>query len=194
MIDWLNSLDHDFFSLINGSHSAFWDEFMYYVSNKFTWIPAYLFLLIALYRQIKWPEIVPVLIVVPLLILLSDQLASGLIKPFVERPRPCHEAGFSLTVYTLNGKCGGPFGFVSSHASNFFAMATYFGMLFARKSYKWLLLFYLIALLVGYSRVYLGVHFPGDILGGAVIGIISGFISLFLLKFVKKLMHRGRQN
>jgi undecaprenyl-diphosphatase len=175
MLAFLQEFDLALFKAINGWHSLWADELMYWVSNKYVWIPAYALLLFFIYRKFGPRKTLYVLLSVGVLILLSDRTTSGLLKPWIERFRPCRpEAGLGDWVHLVNNKCGGKYGFVSSHAANFFAMATFFSLLFKQK--RLTLLFMGIALLTAYSRVYLGVHYPGDVIAGALVGVGFGLL------------------
>ena len=113
-----------------------------------------------------------------LLITLADQSASGFFKPFFERLRPCHQPGIQEFVHTLK-HCGGQYGFASSHASNTFALGIFMWLLY-RNLYGQLMILW--AVLVSYSRIYAGVHYPGDIIMGAILGLISALIVYYLYK------------
>ena len=111
---------------------------------------------------------------IALTITLADQISSGLIKDFIGRFRPTHNPEIESIVHTVNGYKGGLYGFVSSHAANTLGVAVYISLLFRN---RYITLFMMLwSLLVAYSRIYLGVHYPGDILGGMVVGVISGFV------------------
>ncbi|RMG18469.1 MAG: phosphatase PAP2 family protein [Bacteroidetes bacterium] len=175
MMAFFEQADIALFQLINGWHSPFWDEVMWWVSAKSSWIPVYALLLYAIYRRYGWRGSLLCIGCVVLLITLSDQTASGLLKPWIGRYRPCRpEAGLDFYVHLVHGKCGGAYSFVSSHAANFFALATFLSFLFRQRYLR--LLFFFAAALVAYSRVYLGVHYPGDVLGGALVGIAAGLV------------------
>ncbi len=174
MLEYLQQMDLAVFKLINGFHSFWADECMYWLSNKYVWIPAYALLLFVIYRKWGLKQTLYILLAVGILILLSDRLSSGLLKPWIARFRPCRpEAGLGEWVHLVHNKCGGKYGFVSSHAANFFAMATFFSFLFRKKRLSFL--FMGLALLTAYSRVYLGVHYPGDVIAGAMLGALAGY-------------------
>ena len=182
MIDQLKQIDRHLFQYLNSLHAPFWDEVMFIISSKTFWIPFYLILLLLIYRKFGWKMTLFILACVGVLITLSDQTASGFLKPFIGRFRPCRpEAALGFGVHIVNHKCGGAYGFVSSHAANFFALATFLSGIFQHQ--KWSILFFVVATIVAYSRIYLGVHYPGDVLGGAIVGILSGFIVLKVFYF-----------
>ena len=182
MIEQLEIWDKALFQFLNGQHNSFFDWLMPWISDKYVWIPFYALLLYLMIKKsgFRWWQIITGIVI---LILISDQIASGLLKPWVERLRPCYDPELEGTVHLLKG-CGGRFGFASSHASNSFAVAM-FCWLLLRDSLKHVWLLFVWASLVAYSRVYLGVHFPGDILTGALIGIFSGYVVHFVLKRLK---------
>lgn len=191
MVEWLDQLDKSLFLFLNGINSPFWDVVMFNISKKFIWIPFYALFLALLIKEYKWKSLL-LLVMVALTITLSDQSSVHLFKNVFERLRPCHQPELMGLVHTVNGKCGGQFGFVSSHAANSFALAGFFFMLLRTKLpfISWFLVAW--AAIVAYSRVYLGVHFPGDILVGAILGFGLGLAmgkmaqALLMLKFWKK--------
>ena len=175
LIEIAKSWDTDLFLILNGFHNDFWDTVMYWASEKYFWVPFYALLLVLIGVKLKWKTLLVILPLIVLLILLSDQ-GSVFLKNFFQRYRPCHNLVIQDIVHTLNGKCGGQYGFVSSHAANTFALAMFVGMLF-RKKLKWMLVFMLFwAGFVSYSRIYTGVHYPADIMAGALLGTGMGFL------------------
>lgn len=175
MIDQLVHIDTQLFAWLNGLHAPWLDPIMQFLTHKLSWIPAYLFLLLVVIRRESWKRVVLFLLSVALLISLTDQSTSSFLKPTVKRYRPCKvEAGLTFEVHTVNNKCGGKYGFASSHAANFFGLATFLAMYFRKKALTFL--FLSLASLVSYTRIYLGVHYPGDILAGALIGVLFGLL------------------
>ena len=171
-MDWLLELDRQAFLAINGLHTAWLDPIMAFCSGKLTWIPLYLLILSLVWRRAGWGGLLWFMLGVAITILLADQLSVHLFKNTVQRLRPCHAQELQGLVYLPYGHCGGQYGFISSHACNCMAVAL-FGTLFARsKLLGWLL--FLWAMVVSLSRVYMGVHYPGDVLCGAIFGLLVG--------------------
>ena len=182
MFEQLLNLDSTLLVLINSWHTDFLDGFMWNVSQKFTWLPLYVSLLIYLiivYRDDNtppvrsWLRIVIIVAAVGICFGLSD-FVSGLIKHAVERPRPAHEPALEGILHIVNGYRGGQFGFVSAHAANTFSIALLFSLVV--RNWRTTLPLMLWTALNCYSRMYLAVHYPGDILGGLVLGGLIAFL------------------
>ena len=173
MIESLNEFDRSLMLELNSHYTPFFDQAMYWVSHKFFWIPFYLVLVWLIIRKYRWNSVY-VLIAIALVITFADRFTSGFMKPFFERPRPCHDPEISHLIHTFD-RCGGKYGFASSHAANVFGLSTFL-WLQLKKWYRWIALLFVWAFLVSYSRVYLGVHYPGDITVGAIVGFFFGWL------------------
>lgn len=164
-------LDQQLFLFLNSLHSPFFDQVMHAISGKIIWVPLYLAILIYLGIKFKRKFIIIILFII-VAATLTDQI-SVLIKNSVQRLRPCHDPALEGLVHLFNGECGGLYSFVSSHAANSFDVAL-LSLLFIRK--RWFTISIILwALVVGYSRVYLGVHYPGDVICGSVQGAFIGW-------------------
>lgn len=177
MLEALNEFDRQLLLELNSHHTSFFDELMFWMSHKFFWIPFYAILVWLIARKQGW-NTVYTLVAIALVITLADRFTSGFMKPFFERPRPCHDPVIGHLVHTFE-RCGGRFGFASSHAANVFGLATFLWLLL-RQWYRWIGLLFGWAILVSYSRVYLGAHYPGDITVGALVGIFFGWLVFWL--------------
>ena len=182
MLEPLINFDRNLFMALNSMNTPFLDPVMWWIADKYIWIPLYVFLGVFLYRKFGKPSLFMMLFA-SILIIISDQF-SVVLKNIFERERPCHDEILSLMVHTVNNKCGGKFGFVSSHAANTMAVFTYMLFLARNTNRNITIITAAWVLLVGYSRIYLGVHFPADIIGGWFIGIMSGFVTYVLYRFL----------
>jgi undecaprenyl-diphosphatase len=185
----LLELDQQLFLTLNNWGGATWDAFWIFCSGKLSWAPLYVVLLVLLFKKLSIQEAWMAVALLALLVLLADQGSVQLFKNTVQRLRPCHEPALSGLFRLPTGSCGGQFGFVSSHAANTFALAVFMGGLL-RPYFKWIgPILLLWATLVALSRVLLGVHYPGDILGGAIWGALVARLLLLVfnrLQTIKK--------
>ena len=171
-MSFLNKIDHSLFLFLNGFHFSALDQVMYYSSKSLLWLPLYLVFLYLVIRKYRWQALLVILFAV-VMITLSDQL-SNFSKEFFQRLRPSYEPG--LHVHLVNAYKGGIFGFYSAHASNTFAVAVFL-IILLRKSCKYCFVpFILWALFLSYTRIYLGVHYPGDTIAGIGIGSLLGYL------------------
>jgi len=172
MIEQLTEYDMAALRYLNGLHAPWLDPIMYILTQSITSIPLYIFLAYLVVKEYKKESWV-ILLGIGLTILLADQVTTSIIKPYFARFRPSHEPTLEGLIHIVKGYKGGRFGFASSHAANTFGAATFFFLLF-RNTKKWIIWLFVWAALVSYTRIYLGVHYPGDILVGALVGVLAG--------------------
>lgn len=187
-MEWLEHIDRELFLWLNSPHSTFMDTVMWYVSTTKLWIPLYAFFLVYAYKKGKIKYALYILIAVVACVALADLLSVHAFKNVFQRYRPTHNTEIGHLVKTVlkpNGQeyRGGMFGFVSSHAANVSAITTFIILSFKQFS-KWWFVLIAWAILIMYSRIYLGVHYPGDLVGGAILG---SAIALLIFRFTKKL-------
>ncbi len=172
MLASLKTFDQSAFLFLNGIHSPFFDAVIFWGTNASTWLPLYGLLLYLVIRRYRW-QTLWILLFVILMIIASDQFAN-IFKDLTARPRPSHEAGLP-GIHTVNGYLGGEFGFYSSHASTTLAISLFTIILLGRPFAYFPLIMLAWAFFMSYTRIYLGVHYPGDILAGWVAGGLIGW-------------------
>ncbi len=152
---------------------------MFWLSEKYIWAPLYAVLLFMMWKVYRKGFLVA-LPLIALMVTITDQVSVVLFKDIFERLRPCHDPALEGLVRIVRNHCGGSYGFISSHASNTFGVAIFAGMIL-KVRYKWVMPVLLLwATIICYSRVYLGVHFPGDVIVGALVGAITGYLIVLL--------------
>ncbi len=176
--------DRSLFLFLNNLGDPAFDRFWMLISDKWIWIPLYLVFMVLLYKNYGWKSLLYILVFIGLGLTASDQIA-GIFKMGIERLRPCHEPTLDGIMREVD--CGGNFGFYSAHASNTFFIASFMTMLM-RKKYGWFPLFlFFWAAIVSYSRIYLGVHYPLDVVMGAAVGfLLGGFFATLSLKVIHR--------
>jgi undecaprenyl-diphosphatase len=189
MFEALIQADRQALLWLNGRHSPFFDAVMWFVSGRPEWIPLYLAILAFVIWKYR-TRAVWIIVALVILIVLSDQFAN-LLKNGVQRLRPCKDPEIGHLVYRVRNYCGGAYGFVSGHAANSFALATFISMLFRK---QWLTIsIFVWACLISYSRIYLGVHYPGDVLGGGLLGAMLAWILYSVWNLIDGKLFPNRQ-
>ncbi|KAA6334875.1 hypothetical protein EZS27_016851 [termite gut metagenome] len=186
MLERILNYEHDLFLALNGSHFAALDRFMWLYSGQAIWMPLAVCILVILLYKKGWRNSLAIILSIALVIVLCDQLSSGIIKPMFCRLRPTHHPLFANKVATVFDYRGGKYGFISGHAANAFGFATFIALLFRSVLVSWAI--YVWAAVMAYSRIYLGVHFISDIIPGILVGIAFGYLVYYLYKQAYKIM------
>lgn len=167
---------------LNGNSNLFLDNVMSALTYKFVWILAGLSIAIVIFRNNNWRKFLLIVVLLVLCVTFADQLSSHVIKPLCQRLRPTHDPAIMDQIDIVGNYRGGHHGFVSSHAANCWAVAMFLMRLFHRRVMTLVLLFW--AIVICYTRIYMGVHYLGDILGGAALGILIGLLLYSLYAFM----------
>lgn len=176
--------DHDIFLYLNSLGSTTWDGLWLFITNKLYSAPLYAFLIYLIYKKYGVKGTIITVLVVAAMITCTDQLAN-LFKHGFERPRPCRVEAWKGTMRFIAERCG-RYGYFSGHAANSMAAAIFAGLALKSKHHNLIFILLFWSALVGYSRVYLGVHYPGDVLTGWTIGGILGFSFYKLQQYLVK--------
>ncbi|NLF75966.1 MAG: phosphatase PAP2 family protein [Chloroflexi bacterium] len=182
-MDEVQLLDEQLFVFLNSLGSGRWDGLWLAVTNKFSWIPLYVALLYLAHRHSGLKNMLVILVLITVMITMTDQLAN-LFKHYFERPRPCRQEHLQEVIRYIAPRCG-RHGYFSAHAANSMAFAVLLGSLLKRSHGYLVLPLICWASIVGFSRVYVGVHYPLDVLTGLAIGALAGFLAYRVSKRLK---------
>lgn len=196
MIEYLNNIDSQVFLFLNGLHLDEFDHAVKMFSGRFIWIPMYSTILFILLRTCTIRQVALYIAALAMAILLTDQTCATFIRPYVERLRPANlENPLSALTHIVDGYRGGRYGFPSCHAANSFALAVFLACMIRRR--RFVIFIFGWAVLNSYSRIYLGVHYPGDLLVGGCIGSLFGWLTFVVAsRFdnTPNTLYRQRQN
>ena len=184
MLEQLLQYDKELFLFLNNLGSTTWDNVWLVITNKWSFVPMYVVLLVFIHKKLGMKSMWMAVLVIVLMIAFTDQI-TNLFKHTFQRPRPCREEALQELMRYIAPRCG-RYGFFSGHSSNSMAAAVFAGLLL-RPFYKNLIFILLLwSAIVAYSRIYVGVHYPLDIVCGLTFGALSGFMFYKLLLFLKK--------
>lgn len=182
---WLSDIDARLLLIVNGAHSPFFDSVMWCISGRWIWVPFYAVLAYLLFRRMSWKRASICLVTIGLIILAADQTCATLIRPEIGRLRPANlNNPLSSFVHVVNGYRGGRYGFPSCHAANTFALAVFMSLVIRHKWFTVMMFSW--AFIVSYSRMYIGVHYFGDLFCGATIGSLFAVLFYYLQNYLFK--------
>jgi len=183
VIETLKQIDRDIFLWFNGKHVDLLDPVMYYISAIFPFTPLFIWWFYEAYKLMNARRLFIMIVMMGLVIVLCDQ-SSNRVKHAVKRYRPTHNTEIGMKVHTVKEYRGGQYGFFSGHAANTFGIATFLFLIFRARGWRFRIQFFAWAILVSYSRLYLGVHYPSDLLVGMCFGLLWGFVVFKLFEWI----------
>ena len=189
MLEKLIEYDKELLLFFNGSDSVWLDHVMWMYTGKLIWLPMILAMIYVFFKSGGWKDALTVILALALVALLCDQISSSIFKPLIARYRPTQDPDFSPFVKLVHEYRGGRYGFISGHATNSFGLVTFTALLFRNRIYTLCAVGW--ALVNCYSRMYLGVHYPGDILAGMIVGTLIGYGIYRLYAYVRKKLFPG---
>lgn len=190
MQDTLLQLDSDLFLTLNGQNTPWLDTFMWYFSGKLVWGFLYAAILAGIIYRFGWRRALGILLVIALIITVCDQLCGYFVRYSIERMRPSNpENPISPLVHIVRGYRGGPYGFPSCHAANSFGLAVFIALLFRSRALTAIMLLW--AMVTAYSRIVLGVHYPGDLIAGGLTGTATAIVAYYSWRAIyRRQQHR----
>ncbi|WP_338733286.1 phosphatase PAP2 family protein [Mangrovimonas cancribranchiae] len=185
MLEQILHLDTELFIYLNNLGTKSWDAFWMFYTTKFYWIPLYAILLFFIFKEENHKMFLLTLVLIVAMVTFTDQI-TNVFKHGLMRPRPCHEEALQSLMRLVKPYCGGKYGYFSGHASNSMAVAVFSSLLLRRrfKNLIWIMVIWSIAM--GYSRIYIGVHYPLDVLSGLTFGALSGVMFYRLNEYFKR--------
>jgi len=191
MLEELVQLDVELFVYLNNLGTEAWDAFWLFYTTKFYWAPFYALLLFLMYKRLSLRLFLMTILVIVLMVTFTDQITNLFKKVLVMRLRPCYNPEIEDIIRLVKRSCGGKYGYFSGHSSNSMAVAVFVSLML-RSKYKYLpYLMVVWAIAMGYSRIYVGVHYPLDVLSGMLFGAFSGFLFYKLFKYIQYRFERN---
>lgn len=188
----LVAFDQRLMLFFNGSDSLYMDGVMKLFTNTWTWMPLAVIMLFMLFKNNKFSNFLLLVLMIAVTVYVCDRVSSGVIKPWVSRLRPCQDPAILDQIDIVSGGRSGKYGFISSHAANSFGLFMFLALVIRNKGLTITLLVW--AIITSISRIYLGVHYPGDVLCGAVFGMaVGGLVYLFYNFLNRRFNHTPRK-